>query len=180
MGRLVEKKGCEYLLRAMQVVQRSHPGCELTVMGDGPLRLSLEALARELRVRCRFRGTQPSTVIREALQQTRIFCVPSVTAANGDSEGLGMVFAEALAMGVPVVSTAHGGIPEVVVHRLTGLLAPERDYIALADALCLLLADEDLWQQLHHAAPQHVEQHFDLKAQTAELENIYTRVAATK
>jgi colanic acid/amylovoran biosynthesis glycosyltransferase len=178
VGRLVEKKGCEYLLRAMQHVQREHPDCELTVLGDGPLRPSLEALARDLNVLCQFRGTQPPVVIRDALQKAKVFCVPSVTAANGDSEGLGMVFAEAQAMGVPVVSTAHGGIPEVVINRKTGLLTPERDHEALADALSLLVADDNLWQQFNHAAPRHIEQHFDLKAQTALLENIYTETIA--
>jgi colanic acid/amylovoran biosynthesis glycosyltransferase len=174
VGRLVEKKGCEYLVRAMELVQRAHPQCELTVIGDGPLRTSLEALAKDLNLRCQFRGIQSAAAVREALRKARIFCVPSLTAADGDSEGLGMVFAEAQAMGVPVVSTMHGGIPEVVVDRVTGLLTPERDHQALADALSVLLVDDGLWQQFHHAAPRHIEQRFDLQAQTALLEDIYT------
>jgi glycosyltransferase involved in cell wall biosynthesis len=178
VGRLVEKKGCEYLLRAMQIVQRAHPQCQLTVIGDGPLRLPLEALAKDLKIRCQFLGVQRATAVREALQKARIFCVPSVTAANGDSEGLGMVFAEAQAMGVPVVSTAHGGIPEVVVDHATGLLTPERNQQALAEALAVLLVDDGLWQKFHHDAPRHIEQRFDLKAQTALLEDIYTDTLA--
>jgi colanic acid/amylovoran biosynthesis glycosyltransferase len=180
VGRLVEKKGCEYLLRAMQIVQRAHPQCELTVIGNGPLRPALEALARELDVRCHFRGTQPAIVVREALQKTQVFCVPSVTAVNGDGEGLGLVFAEAQSMGVPVVSTTHGGIPEIVTNRVTGLLVPERDYMALADALCLLLVEENLWERLHRAGPQWIRQYFDLKMQTAVLENIYNGIIGTK
>jgi glycosyltransferase involved in cell wall biosynthesis len=150
------------------------------VIGDGPLRSRLETLARELNVRCRFLGVQPASTVREALQRAQIFCVPSVTAANGDSEGLGMVFAEAQAMGVPVVSTRHGGIPEVVSDRVTGLLAPERDHEALADSLCLLLGNEDLWQAFRAAGLQHVEQRFDLKRQTALLEAVYDRVLTTQ
>jgi colanic acid/amylovoran biosynthesis glycosyltransferase len=180
VGRLVEKKGCEYLLRAMQLVQQVHRQCELTIIGDGPLRPSLEALARQLNICCRFRGTQPAEAIREALQKTQVFCVPSVTAANGDSEGLGMVFAEAQWMGVPVVSTTHGGIPEVVCNGNTGLLVPERDHEALADALCLLMDNRDVWQRLHRAAPRHIEQHFDLQTQTELLEEIYTRITRTR
>jgi colanic acid/amylovoran biosynthesis glycosyltransferase len=176
VGRLVEKKGCEYLLRAMKLVQQSHPECELTVIGDGPLRPRLETLAGELNVRCRFLGVQPASTVRESLRRAQIFCVPSVTAANGDSEGLGMVFAEAQAMGVPVVSTRHGGIPEVVFDRVTGLLAPERDHEALADSLCLLLGNEDLRRAFRAAGQQHVEQRFDLKRQTALLEGVYNRV----
>jgi colanic acid/amylovoran biosynthesis glycosyltransferase len=158
----------------MQLVQRAHPQCQLTVIGDGPLRPSLEALAGQLSVRCRFCGAQPPAVIREALRMAKIFCVPSVTAANGDSEGLGIVFAEAQAMGIPVVSTIHGGIPEIVLNRVTGLLTQERDYWSLAEALSILLEDEDLWQKLHYAALQRMEQHFDLVTQTALLESIYT------
>lgn len=180
VGRLVEKKGCEYLLRAMHIVQQTHPRCELTIIGDGPLRSSLEALARDLNVRCQFLGVQSSVVIRDCLAKARVFCVPSITASNGDSEGLAIVFAEAQAMGVPVVSTTHGGIPEIVVHGTTGLLAPERDHEALADALSLLLGDEDRWQQFHQAGPRNIERRFDLKAQTAALENIYTGTIATK
>jgi colanic acid/amylovoran biosynthesis glycosyltransferase len=176
VGRLVEKKGCEYLLHAMQRVQRAHPQCELNVIGDGPLRPSLEALARELNIRCFFHGVQPATGVRQALRKASIFCVPSVTAENGDSEGLPTVLAEALATGVPAVSTVHGGIPEIVVDGVTGLLAPERDHVALADALCRLLGDGDLWHDFHRAALKRIESQFDLKRQTALLEEIYSGV----
>jgi colanic acid/amylovoran biosynthesis glycosyltransferase len=175
VGRLVEKKGCEYLLRAMQAVQRTHPLSELTVIGDGPLRSQLEALAQQLKIRCQFRGTQPTDKVREALGKARVFSVPSVTGADGDSEGLPTVFAEAQAMGVPVVSTAHGGIPEIVVHGVNGLLVPERDYQSLANALSDLLSDEGLWQSFHHAALERIEQYFDLATQTALLEEIYNQ-----
>ena len=175
VGRLVEKKGCEYLLRAMKLVQQDYPECELTIIGDGPLRPSLEALAKDLDIRCHFRGVQSSAVVCSAMRMAKIFCVPSVTAENGDSEGLGMVFAEAQAMGIPVVSTNHGGIPEVVLNRVTGLLSPERDYESLAGALLTLLSDEELWQSFHRAALERMEQYFDLSMQTALLEKIYTQ-----
>jgi colanic acid/amylovoran biosynthesis glycosyltransferase len=179
VGRLVEKKGCAYLLRAMASVQQTHPDCLLTIIGDGPLRGSLESQARELGVTCRFLGAQPPAIVREHLQQTRIFCAPSVTAKNGDSEGLGIVFAEAQAMGIPVVSSLHGGIPEVVVHGRTGLLAGERDHEALAAAIASLLGDSSLWEQFRHSARAHIEHSFDLAKQTAELETIYRSLMVT-
>ena len=178
VGRLVEKKGCAYLLRAMASVQQTYPDCLLTIIGDGPLRGSLESDAKELGVSCRFLGAQPSAIVREHLQGTRIFCVPSVTAENGDSEGLGIVFAEAQAMGIPVVSTLHGGIPEVVANGRTGLLVSERDPRALAAAITSLLGDASLWKQFRHNARVHIEQIFDLAKQTAELETIYQDVMA--
>lgn len=178
VGRLVEKKGCEYLLRAMELVQRNHPACQLTIIGDGPLRHGLEDLSFQLGIRCCFLGTQPSETIRRELRQTRLFCVPSVTAANGDSEGLGIVFAEAQATGVPVVSTEHGGIPEVVSNETSGLLTPERDHRALASALSRLLGDAELWDRYHRAALLRIDKHFNLTTQTALLEEMYTGLIA--
>lgn len=178
VGRLVEKKGCEYLLRAMASVQKSHPECPLTVIGDGPLRSNLESLAKELSLACRFLGAQPASVVREHLEQTRIFCAPSVTADNGDSEGLGMVFAEAQAMGIPVVSSLHGGIPEVVIDGRTGLLVKERDYEALGAAIATLLRDVPLWNQFRVNGRAHIERSFNLAKQTADLETIYRDLMA--
>lgn len=177
VGRLVEKKGCEYLLRAMQIVQQRQRDCELMVIGDGPLRPALEALANGLKVSCEFRGVQPGATVRMALRDSSVLCLPSVTAANGDSEGLPTVIAEAQAMGVPVVATTHAGIPEIVVDGITGLLAPERNYEALAEALSVLLADEEKWQSLSDAAVQRMQQHFNLKTQTGLLEDLYSSLS---
>lgn len=173
VGRLVEKKGCADLLRAMQSVQRVRPHAELVALGDGPLRSVLEALAAELQIRCHFLGAQSPAVVRQTLQTARIFCGPSVQAPDGDSEGLGIVFAEAASMGIPVVSTRHGGIPEIVADGRTGLLVPEHDPTALADALIRLLSNSVLWNACHRSGPAHIESRFDLATQTAELEEIY-------
>jgi colanic acid/amylovoran biosynthesis glycosyltransferase len=180
IGRLVEKKGCEYLLRAMQVLQKTHPDAELTILGDGPMRPEMEALAKELKIHCDFRGFQPATTVRDMLQQTRLVCVPSVTAANGDSEGLPTVIAEAQAMGIPVVASIHAGIPEIVIDGKTGILAAERDFNALADGMSQLLADVAMWSRFHDAALARIRDHFDLKTQTALLEDIYDRAVALK
>ena len=180
VGRLVEKKGCEYLLRAMEIVQRTRKSSELTIIGDGPLRPALESLAGTLDLRCRFMGAQPITVIREALREARVFCLPSVTAVNGDSEGLPTVIAEAQAMGIPVVSTFHAGIPEIVIHEVNGLLAPERDYRALSFALCRVLEDGQLWERFRLAALRQIDRHFNLETQTAKLEQIYSGLLQTK
>jgi colanic acid/amylovoran biosynthesis glycosyltransferase len=173
IGRLVEKKGCAVLLHAMAVAKRSRPGVRTVVIGDGPLRQSLEALGRRLGISCHFMGTQSTEVVRRWLSVARVLCVPSVTASNGDSEGLGMVFGEAQAMGTPVVSSRHGGIPEIVVDGCGGLLTPEADYNALAIAVVRLLEDEELWEQCAKRGLSWVRTRFDLRAQTAQLEQIY-------
>ena len=176
VGRLVEKKGCRYLIRAMQRVQAQFPSVKLLVIGDGPERIPLENLAKELGVVCDFRGAQPAPMIRRSLASARVFCAPSITASNGDSEGLGMVFAEAQAMGVPVVSSNHGGIPEVVRDGETGFLAPERDYDALADRITQLLGDDDLWHRFSSRAITWVPERFDVRRQTMRLESLYEAV----
>jgi colanic acid/amylovoran biosynthesis glycosyltransferase len=174
VGRLVEKKGCAFLLRAMAEVQRQRPEARTVIIGDGPLRSSLEALAKELKLSCQFLGSQPSTVVREWLSAARVFCAPSVTAANGDSEGLPTVIVEAQAMGVPVVSTHHAGIPEVVLDGETGLLAPESDSTTLTQHLLRLLEDEAFWNSCVERGNGWIRQQFDLKSQTQELERIYS------
>jgi colanic acid/amylovoran biosynthesis glycosyltransferase len=174
IGRLVEMKGGEYLLRAMRAVQASRPASELTIIGDGPLRPELERLSTELHVRCKFMGVQSPATIRQMLQRSRLLCLPSVTTSAGDREGLPTVLIEAQAMGVPVVSTFHSGIPEGVADGVTGILVPERNSEELAAAILRLLEDQDLWQRYHLATQEHIDRQFDLRKQTALLEDIYT------
>jgi glycosyltransferase involved in cell wall biosynthesis len=175
-ARLMEKKGCEYVIRAMEKVQASHPSWELVIIGDGPLRQSLEQLAREKLRRFRFLGVQPAAVIRDWMNQSNVFCVPSVVARDGDAEGFGLVFAEAQAMGLPVVSFASGGVPEAVAHGEAGLLAPEQDWGVLAKHLCLLVNSPDLRRRMGDAGRKRVCAKFDLMTQTKKLEEIYRQV----
>jgi glycosyltransferase involved in cell wall biosynthesis len=177
VGRLVEKKGCTYLIQAMQKVQSRSPLARLVVVGDGPERANLEAQAQSLGIRCDFRGAQASSVVRQEMSFARVFCVPSMTARNGDSEGLGIVFAEAQAMGVPVVSSLHGGIPEVVCDGSTGLLAPERDHSRLAEHIIRFFADETFWKDCSRKAQAWIADRFDIRRQTVSLEETYTEVS---
>jgi glycosyltransferase involved in cell wall biosynthesis len=176
VGRLVEKKGCEVLIRAMEAVRADVPDASLAIIGNGPLRPALTTLAAGLGVPCQFLGPQPPEVVQSWLRQASIFCAPSQEAANGDSEGLGMVFLEAQACGVPVVSTLHGGIPEAVKNGETGLLVPERDPQALAQALLTYLKDPALVVRHGVAGRPWVALDFDLFKQTKLLEGIYDEV----
>ena len=176
VGRLVEKKGCRYLLEAMRRVQDAMQHVRLTVIGDGPLRSSLEMKAKGLGVVVDFLGTQSSASIRSHMIQSTVFCAPSVTASDGDSEGFGIVFLEAQAMGVPVVSFRHGGIPEAVNDGETGLLAPECDVEGLAERLLYYLQDEAARRAAGQAARTFVRDNFSLSRRTDELERIYDDV----
>jgi len=173
VGRLVEKKGCEYVLRAMALVQQKDPHAHLEIIGDGPLRSELEALAKTLAVRAHFRGVQDTYEVQRSMSRARVLCNPSVTAASGDMEGFGMVFAEAQAVGTPVVSCMHSAIPEAVSHGETGLLCPERMPESLAEALLTLLKNDTLWSRTSERAVAWVREHFDIAKQTIKLEQIY-------
>jgi len=176
VGRLVEVKGCRNLLAAMARVQQSLPASRLVIIGDGPLREGLERMARTSLRHVEFLGTQPQDIVRHWMNRARVFAVPSVTAATGASEAFGLAFSEAQAMGLPVASFATGGIPEAVASGETGLLVQPGDDEALADAILRLLSDDHQWQAFSEAAVARVHSLFDLRAQTAQLEEAYGEV----
>lgn len=176
VGRLVEKKGCEYLIRAMSKVQAIMPEVELVIIGDGLLRNSLETLAKSSLQRYRFLGVQPPQVVSDWMNKAMVFSVPSVTAESGDAEGLGVVFVEAQAMGLPVVSSTNGGIPEVVAHDKTGFLAAEKDWETLAEYILKLLRDSNLWQRFSYDGQKRVQMLFDQSKLSKTLEDIYSTV----
>jgi colanic acid/amylovoran biosynthesis glycosyltransferase len=175
-GRLAEKKGCEYLIRAMAQIQQTTAEGELVIIGDGPLRGDLERLAGGCLRRYRFLGFQPPQVVKQWMNRSLVFGAPSLRARCGDAEGYPNTFAEAQSMGLPVVSFDADGVREAVSHGSTGFLAPERDHDALAHYLQLLLNNKDLCNRMSAAARQYVCQHFNLTKQTFELEQIYRRV----
>ncbi|WP_299411942.1 glycosyltransferase [Acaryochloris sp. IP29b_bin.148] len=173
VGRLVEKKGCEHLIDAMGQLQTSFPELKLVVIGDGPLRPQLIKRAASKVRHYSFLGAQPHHAVKAWMQRAKVFCVPSLTARSGDTEGFGQVFAEAQAVGLPVVSFASGGVPEAVAHAETGLLATEGNIEELTAHLIRLLSDVDLWQYFSHQGRERVCKLFDLKRQSERLEQIY-------
>lgn len=176
VGRLLEKKGCEYLIHAMAKVQATTPDVELVIIGDGPMKLHLEKLAAASLRRYRFLGSQPPQVVQSWMNRAFVLGAPSVTATTGESEGMPLVILEAQAMGLPVVSSIHSGIPDVVVHKETGFLARERDWNTLAEYILRLLADKTLWQQFSQKGQERVRTLFNLRRQTKALENLYDAV----
>jgi len=178
VGRIVEKKGLVHLLRALPEVQRALPEVSLAIAGDGPLRAALEAEARDLGVRARFLGVLPPARVQELMRRTTVLCVPSLPAASGDDEGLGMVIVEAQASGAPVVISRSGGMPETVVDGVTGLIAPPGDERAIAAHLVALLSDRERRARFSAAARANVLEKFDLRRQTARLEELYDDVRA--
>lgn len=176
VGRCVAFKGQEFLIRAVSEVQNQLPEAELVLIGDGPLRGDLERLAKQLLRRYQFLGARKSEEVREWMSRASLLCMPSVTTPSGSAEGLGMVCAEAQAMGKPVVAFRSGGIPDVVTHGITGFLAEERDSKALAEYLLILLKDRELRQRFGWAGREAMLRHFELEQCTRKLEKIYGMV----
>ncbi|MBB2201312.1 glycosyltransferase [Gluconacetobacter tumulisoli] len=175
VARLVEMKGTEYLLRAFAMLAPVHPAQRLLIIGDGPLRGRLEALARALGIggQVTFLGAQPYARVLQAMRAATMLVLPSVYTTTGRVEGLGMVLLEAAATGVPVVGSRVGGIPEGMVEGETGLLAPERDAEALAARMREVLDDRDRRAAMGARARAFVTAQFDLHRQTAGLETFY-------
>ena len=176
VGRLAEKKGCEYFLRAMKTVKKSRPESRALVIGDGELRGALEKLNSELGSVADFLGSQNPETVRDTMRRARMVCVPSVTASSGDVEGLPTVLCEALATGTPAVTTKHAGIPEIVEHGKTGFLSGERDYELLAQHITSILDSDQLWMELSRNSRQTAVKRFDLENQTRILEDLYSIV----
>ena len=175
VGRLVEKKGIEYLLEAFALVAAKVPEVRLEIAGDGPLRPSLEQLTSEsgLSARVTFHGSLPHGEVASLMQNASIVCQPSVTASDGDAEGLPTVVLEAAATAKPLVGTLHSGIPEIVADGKTGFLVAERDVGALADRLLSLLRNAELRGKMGEAGRRRIEEKFDLRKQAKRLEEIY-------
>jgi colanic acid/amylovoran biosynthesis glycosyltransferase len=173
VGRLVEKKGTALLLDAMAQIDG-----ELVVIGDGPLRRRLERRAAALRIdrRVRFLGNLPADAVAAWMARAWLLAAPSVTASDGDSEGLPTVIAEAAAASLPVVASDHSGLPEAVMEGETGFLVPEGDAHALATRLATLLLAPDLRARMGAAARRMAEDRFDAVKQAACLEALYDRL----
>jgi glycosyltransferase involved in cell wall biosynthesis len=176
VARLVRKKGLIHLIRAMERVRVRVPDAELIVAGEGPLRTQLEREAAARRVPCTFLGVQPPAQVRELMRSATVLCGPGVIAASGDAEGLGIIFLEAQAVGLPVIASTAGGIAEGIVDGETGLLHAPGDEDALTSHLIALLTDPERRARFGAAGRAHVLRSFDLRRQTAQLESLYDDV----
>lgn len=176
VGRLVDVKGCSYLIRSMVEAQKIIPEVKLIVIGDGSLRKELEELAEKRLKNYKFLGLQPPEVVRNWMNKSRVFCVPSIRAQSGHTEAFGIVFAEAQSMGLPVVSFDTGGISEAVEHGETGFLAEEKNVYTLTKYIIQLLENTGLWQKFSEQGMFRARSLFDIRKQTQSLEHLYSQV----
>lgn len=177
VGRLVEKKGLTHLLDAVASLPAALRDTPVRIVGDGPLRAPLEAQAQRLGLQVDFLGLQPPHAVESLLARGPIVCAPSVTARDGDEEGLPTVLVEAARSGCALVAFDHAGIGEIVRDHQTGLLVPEGDVAALAGALGTLLSDEAERAALAQASRDIWAAEFDIASQTDRLISLFRQLA---
>lgn len=178
-ARLVAKKGLASSLRAFARFAKQHPLSTFTIAGEGPMEGELRRLTEELGLNdsVRYAGFLQQDALQQLFRETHIFLHPSET-AGGDVEGVPNALLEAMAGGLPVVATRHGGIPEVVQDGGTGLLCGERDVEGLAAALLRLAGSPEFFERLSTCASASVKDQFSASRQIAAVEGIYSEAIA--
>jgi len=174
-GRLIEKKGLPVTLRAFEVFVRQYPNATLTIAGEGPLLRKLETLARELKISVLFTGFVSQDRLREIYYRSHIFLHPSQTGRDGNQEGIPNSMLEAMATGLPVFATEHGGIPEAIEHGVSGVLVPERDEFALVETLLDAVQDPGFLSRIAQSGAEAVRKNFDLSNEAQRLDEIYLK-----
>ncbi|RWP73317.1 glycosyltransferase [Mesorhizobium sp.] len=162
VGRFVEKKSPHLAIEAFARIASRFPKARLDLVGDGPLMARSKALVEQenLSDRVIFHGSRSTEFVQGMMQNAAIFLQHSVTARNGDMEGLPVSILEAMASALPVVATRHSGIPEAVVDGETGILVEEHDIESMAEALAGLLAEPHRAAKMGDAGRQRVLDHF--------------------
>jgi colanic acid/amylovoran biosynthesis glycosyltransferase len=172
VARLTEKKGLKYSILALGNLIQQHKNVEYNIVGDGPLKKDLTDLVNKLNLNdnVRLLGQKSQTEVRELLDQSHILIAPSVTAKDGDQEGIPVAIMEAMAMGLPVISTLHSGIPELIENNVSGFLVPERDEIALGNAMLHLLNNPHNWGLYGKNGRKRIEEEYEVNKLNKKLE----------
>ncbi len=173
--RFIEKKGLDLTMRTFATVVKRFPQARLTLVGDGPLRQALEQQARDLGVaeRVTFTGFASHGTLARVLYDAHIYLHPSRTGADGNREGVPNAMLEAMATGIPVVATRHGGIPEAITDGESGLLVDENDAEGLAAATLRIIEEPALRQRIALGGREAVGRKYDRAAQDRELISFY-------
>ena len=180
IGRLVSKKGWVYAIEALAKARQAGRDIHFTLVGDGKLRTEVE----ETIAKCRLQdsvtllGWCDHDEVTQLLDESHVLIAPSVTADDGDQEGIPNVLKEAMASGLPVLSTWHSGIPELVEDGVTGYLVPERDVDSLSERLIRLCDHPEQWIAMGANARQKIEAEFDTDKINDQLERLYLSVKA--
>jgi len=181
VGRLIERKGVHVALDALALLSREGLRFHFDVVGEGPMRIELERRVRALGLvdRVSFRGAKTHREIRDILQDSHIMLATSLTARDGSQDATVNTVKEAMAVGVLVVGTRHGGIPELVEEGQTGALCRENDARDLAAAVRRVLGDSENWDAVARRSRGRVEQNFAIGATNERLLNVYQKALSS-
>src|ERR1700736_3752836 len=179
-SRLIEKKGLATTLHAFTHFLTQYPNATLTIAGEGPMLCELKELTRKLRIdnRVALPGFVSQEKLRDIFYESDIFLHPSETGRDGNQEGIPNSMLEAMASGLPVFATNHGGIPEAIENGVSGILVPERDHAALAHVLLEAVQDRHLLSRLAQCGAKAVAEKFDQRIQVLQLETLYLQAMA--
>lgn len=180
IARLVEKKGIAYAIHAIETIVKSGKSIQYSIIGDGELRGDLEQLIEEkdLTKFVQLLGWKSHENVIRLLKDAHILIAPSVTAMDGDQEGIPNAIKEAMALGLPVIGTQHSGIPEIVEDGVSGFLVQERNAVALADRLSFMIDHSEKWADMGRAGRVRVETDYDIKILNDRLVELYGQLCA--
>ncbi|OQW35950.1 MAG: hypothetical protein A4E19_15960 [Nitrospira sp. SG-bin1] len=175
IARLIEKKGVAFAVEAVSHLLSKGEKIDYSIVGDGALREELQQLIKSMGIerQVRLLGWKTHEEVKRLLEESHVLVAPSLTSESGDQEGIPNAIKEAMATGLPVISTFHSGIPELVADGVSGLLVPERDAVSLAEALAQLMSHPEICNRMGKAGRMHVEQGFDTHALNKKLEELY-------
>jgi len=178
VGRLIDSKGVDYLIKAIPLVVKRFPRSKLVLVGDGPQKANLVRLSKDLGIgeKVLFAGKVPQERLPEYYSLARAFVLPSIVNKRGETEGLGLVLLEAMACGTPVIGSKVGGIPDIIRDGETGLLARPADHIDLANKIITLLSEGNLGKRLSSRALHYVRDNFSWGKIADRFIGIYERV----
>ncbi|HET6886581.1 MAG TPA: glycosyltransferase family 4 protein, partial [Candidatus Udaeobacter sp.] len=171
IGRLIPKKGFANLIRACALLVEHRTSFRCEIFGEGPLENQLRAQIEDsgLQDLVRLPGTKPQHELRERLAGASAFALPSVPESEGGMDNLPTVIMEAMATGLPVVSTRIGGIPEMIIDNETGFLVESHDIVTLAGAIEKVTNDRSLGQRLGRAGYERAQRLFSIEKNVREL-----------
>ena len=175
VARLIRKKGLEDLIQAAAILKQRGRVFKMEIVGSGPLRNALENQVSQLSLSdcVKFSGAQPQESVSAAYGRASIFALPCIVTEDGDRDGIPTVVLEAMASGVPVVSTPVSGIPELIDSFRDGVLVPPNDPFTLAHALDLLLSDPELRDYLARSARVKIESEFLVEQSSKQLLTLF-------
>jgi colanic acid/amylovoran biosynthesis glycosyltransferase len=175
IARLIEKKGVAFAIDAVSRLLSKGEKIEYRVVGDGILREDLQQFVDTMRIgrQVKLLGWKTHEEVKRLLEESHVLVAPSLTSESGDQEGIPNAIKEGMASGLPVISTLHSGIPELVTDRVSGLLVPEKNAASLAEALAYLINHPEICNEMGRAGRMQVEQGFDTHSLNRKLEELY-------